>query len=922
MSAVERPTGPQRSAFLQEACRDDSMLREEVEFLLASDECATNFIENPAVASLSDIFDEAALQEESHPKRIGPYDVLGVVGSGGMGTVYRAIRADDQYRKLVAIKLVRKGMETETIVQRFRRERQILASLEHPNIAQLLDGGTVDDGRPYFVMEYVEGTAIDRYCDQHKLSTRQRLELFRIVLGAVAHAHRNLIIHRDLKPGNILVKGDGTIKLLDFGIAKVLHADPAAQALERTATALRIMTPQYASPEQVRGDQLTTASDVYLLGVVLYELLTGHRPYRLRAGDTMEVIRALGQGEPEKPSTAVSRVIEEPGSDGGSKTALTPETVSRTRDGRPSRLRRSLAGDIDYIVLKALRKEAAERYSSADQMAEDIRRHLQGYPVLARRQTLAYRTTRFVDRHKGAVLASAVVVMTLLGSVTGMLWQGTLAQRRLAGAEQRFESAHAVLDSIWSEVDDAIPVSPQIARARQIMADTATRYLDELRRGAGDDPEIAQRVASGYRHAAVLYQRAGDLNKAAAVGKKSVEVYDGLAGKTPAYLVPLAGTLQDSAVIAGESGDLATAIVFMERSVKMREDLPATDTAAKERLTAGYDRMAALYLKAGSYPQALEASRKALIAAQESFARDARNQQNRRFLALAQQRYGEALEQTGNLPAAIENYTNAMSALQVLAAEEAGSHRVQHDLAGIHERLSLAQGKTQISSAAIDGYRKALAIRRAILTQPDQAEHRRALAVSLLGYGELLSRGNDRAAVAAANQEAAEILVASAQSDVLSRRELLEACRRMEALDPVKRVVQFARDWLVKDPSNSFPALLAGAAYLRIGELSSRNADKAGAAQNLRLAISILESMPDKSTDSRKTLGIAYGRLAQSLASEQPPKCAESRSAAQMSQTALTGMKQLPGDQKLFDEITGAVARCGQVSAAQSSRSQ
>jgi serine/threonine protein kinase len=912
MAAVEKPTA-QRAEFLAEACQGDSMLREEVEFLLASDDCATSFIENPALASVSDIFEEVKSQQESHPKRIGPYDVLGVVGSGGMGTVYRAIRADDQYRKLVAIKLVRKGMDTEPIIQRFRRERQILASLEHPNIAQLLDGGTIEDGRPYFVMEYVEGTPIDVYCDQHKLSTRQRLELFRTVLAAVAHAHRNLVIHRDLKPGNILVKADGSIKLLDFGIAKVLHPDAATQALERTATALRIMTPQYASPEQVRGDPLTTASDVYLLGVVLYELLTGHRPYRLRGGDTMEVIRALGHGEPEKPSTAVSRVIEEADSESGSKHTLTPETVSRTRGGRPSLLRRSLEGDIDYIILKALRKDPAERYSSAEHMSEDVRRHLQHHPVLARKQTVPYRVSCFVSRHRGAVLASSVVAVILVASLAGMLWQGNLARQRLAGAERRFERAQSALDSVWSDVHDALPASRDTLLARQILADRAIVYLDELARDPGSEERIRTRAAGAYRKIAGIYRGAGDMTRALRSTQQAITIYERLAAEIPDSRVQeeLAAALRESAQLTDESGDLPAALTQLEKAVKIAEDLAGgPDKAAKARLIDDYDALTSMYLKAGLTNEAVEASRKELIAAQEALTRDPRNSQSRRELAIAQQRYGEALEQADNLAGAIENYQISLAAFQALSAETSGSRQSRRDLAGVYEKLALAQSRNQANKPATDGYQRGLAIRRE-LAVTGEAQYRSELAMSLLGYGDLMGRMSDRPSQISAHREAIDILMSSDAGDVVSRRRLLQALRHIESLDQAKQVLQFAGSWLVKDSKKQLAGFLAANAHLRIGELLLRANDQAGCLQNLRLAINTLEAIPERTAEWRRAAALVYARLGEAHA-VLGRNCAEASTAVERSRAASADWSRLPRERAVIDQITAVAARCGQ----------
>lgn len=350
-------------------------------------------------------------------RHIGPYKVLREIGHGGMGVVYLAARDDREYKKRAAIKLVKRGMDTNSILRRFRNERQILADLDHPNIAKLLDGGTTEDGLSYFVMDYVEGLPIDLYCDTHKLPTAERLKLFRMVCSAVEYAHQQGAVHRDLKPSNVLVTAEGVPKLLDFGIAKLLNPELSSQTMEPTAT-LRPMTPEYASPEQARGQAITPASDIYSLGVLLYELLTGHRPYRIKNHTPQEIERVICEEEPEKPSTMISRIEEIIKPDGTNRVTITPESVSKTRDGQPSTLRRRLAGDIDNIVMTALRKEPERRYASVEQFSADIRRHLEGLPVTARKDTLWYCTAKFIKRNRAgalAVLAGMILALVAVG---------------------------------------------------------------------------------------------------------------------------------------------------------------------------------------------------------------------------------------------------------------------------------------------------------------------------------------------------------------------------------------------------------------------------------------------------------------------------------------------------------------------------
>jgi serine/threonine protein kinase/tetratricopeptide (TPR) repeat protein len=421
LSPAERP------GFLNKACADDNGIRAEVESLLACEPEAEEFLRNPAL-SFSEGLIDSETSDELAGQQIGPYRIVRELGRGGMGDVYLASRADDQYEKEVAIKLVKRGFGTDDIRRRFRHERQILATLDHPNIARLIDGGTTETGLPYFVMEYVDGIALNRYCDERKLNITERLKLFRTVCSAVQYAHQHLVIHRDLKPGNILVTAEGAPKLLDFGIAKVLDPDQS-QTSGHTVTELKVMTPEYASPEQVRGEQVTTATDTYSLGVLLYELLTGHRPYRIKSRRPDEVARVICEEEPERPSTAISRVEEEVKSNGASAGAITPESVSTARNEQPEKLRRLLSGDLDNIVLMAMRKEPERRYASVEQFSEDIRRHLEGLPVVAHKDTFSYRTAKFVRRHKASAAAAGFIVLTFVIGVAAIAWEARTARR-------------------------------------------------------------------------------------------------------------------------------------------------------------------------------------------------------------------------------------------------------------------------------------------------------------------------------------------------------------------------------------------------------------------------------------------------------------------------------------------------------------
>ena len=447
-SALDCPP-ENRSALLDAACGDHAELRREVESLLATHENGT-FTGSPVFADGLRVL-ERLNAKASEGRRIGAYRILREIGRGGMGTVYLAARADDAFEKLVAIKIIRRGLDSDELIRRFQNERQILAMLDHPNIARLLDGGSTEDGLPYLVMEHIEGDPVDAFCNSRNLTIAERLRLFQQVCAAVQYAHQNLVIHRDIKPGNVLVTTEGVPRLLDFGIAKLLA--PGMEPGNATQTVFRPLTPEYASPEQVLGAPITTASDVYSLGVLLYVLLTGHSPYR-RMSSPAEIERSVCEGEPERPSV---RVVKE----------------------APDRLSRRLRGDLDNIVMMALRKEPRRRYASVEQLSEDITRHLKNRPVIARPDTRGYRVVKFVQRNKAWVAVAAVIFMILTGGIAATSWQAHVARTERAKAAR----VNAFLQEMvgYSGVSPGTPNhKAHDATVAEMLDDAAQRVETEL----------------------------------------------------------------------------------------------------------------------------------------------------------------------------------------------------------------------------------------------------------------------------------------------------------------------------------------------------------------------------------------------------------------------------------------------------------
>ena len=501
LDALDQPEEV-RAAWLAAACAETPSLHAEVASLLAAFDEADDFLEDFTRGPVAALIEEVSRPEPVEGRQVGPYRLVREIAHGGMGAIYLATRGDGQFEQQVALKLVRRGMGTEAVLHRFQQERQILAWLQHDGIARLFGGGVTEDGQPYFVMEFVEGEPITAYCDTHRLSVSERLRLFLAVGEAVRYAHRNLVVHRDLKPSNILVTVDGHVKLLDFGIAKVLSE--GHEALSLTQTGARMMTPEYAAPEQVRGQPVTTATDVYSLGVVLYELLTGHRPYRFDRPSLVEVERVVCEHEPERLSTAVGHVEEVPHRDGTTET-ITPRQVSEARATQPDRLRRRLRGDLDTIVQKALRKEPERRYSSTDAFLDDIKRHLEGFPIAAKRDAIGYRMRKFAGRHQVGVVASALVLLVLLAGLAGTVWQSRIAAKEA----RKVEEVKTFLVSLFEKSDPATSSGMDVT-AREMLDEGAKRIKAEL---AGQ-PEVQAEMMSVIGEIYVgldLYDEAGPL---------------------------------------------------------------------------------------------------------------------------------------------------------------------------------------------------------------------------------------------------------------------------------------------------------------------------------------------------------------------------------------------------------------------------
>jgi non-specific serine/threonine protein kinase/serine/threonine-protein kinase len=521
----------QRVGFLDHACAGDLELRSEVESLLEVDSRARSEFMGVPAADLIQPESNGTAANSWIGRRLGPYRIVAEIGHGGMGEVYRASRIDGQFDQQVAIKLVRVGMGSAFIVDRFLHERQILATLNHPNIARLMDGGAAEDGVPYLVMELIDGNRIDTYCQANSLSITERLQVFLQVCAAVEYAHQRLVIHRDIKPGNILVTQDGNPKLLDFGIAKIF--DPTGDS---DTTVARPMTPEYASPEQIRGEPITTATDVYSLGVVLYQLLTRRSPYRVSANLPGQWSHAITNTDPQRPSSAVISPIpaEESRSSGGARA----ERPFSNRETTPARLRRRLSGDLDNILLMALRKEPERRYRSVQQFAEDITRHLDGLPVTASKGSWSYAASKFVSRHRAGVAATALVMVALVAGIATTERQARIAGIERAKAQKRFDDVRAFSNSLIFDIHDALQDIPGTTSARNLLLDRAVKYLDRVSQDADGEADLQRELAWAYQRLATVQGDAtvsnmGQVSAAELSSQKALALFESVARANP-----------------------------------------------------------------------------------------------------------------------------------------------------------------------------------------------------------------------------------------------------------------------------------------------------------------------------------------------------------------------------------------------------
>lgn len=826
-----------RTAFLKEACGGDAGLLDEVRELLILENEDADPLERPAHSYLFPSSGRSATGDQ-----IDKYKIISELGTGGMGSVYLAERVDGAYTQKIALKLIKEGIDSSEVLTRFFNERQILATLQHDNIAHLIDGGTTDNGRPFLAMEYIEGVPITDFVSDNDQGLNERLKLFAAVCAAVSFAHKNLIIHRDLKPSNILVTKNGVPKLLDFGIAKLLPSGPAEAV---THTQHFVFTPEYASPEQVRGEKLTTATDIYSLGVILYELLAGQRPYRTDGSNISQIFHVVCESDPAAPSRARTR-------------ATSNEQVA-AKPNRPE-FASQLKGDLDNIVLKALRKEPEHRYSSVDQLSDDISRYLAGLPVSASSDTWKYRTSKFIRRNRIAAAGVLFVFITLFGGLAATMYQARIARSERAKAENRFNDVRQLANSFVFEINDEIEKSP--IKARSLLVERAVQYLDRLAAESDGDDSLTTELAAAYEkigdvQAELFKPNLGNAGAALESQNKALQLRSGLLDKSPddvQRLIDVAGSQIKVGDILTVTGDISGAADSYRRAVEISEKAAANDPDIKVRnqLSSSYLRLGQVILRSGSLSESLQNYQKAFEINRQLLLADPSNTYYVRRQAIAHQYIGYVRILMGDTEGANKDFEEALRSATALLALDPKNLRSQKDLGdsylwvgiGYRESGRLAESLVNINRSFdmqerfLDADRENFAERNAMADCWIELAHTLTKAMNyrdaVAAFGKAIS---DYSSVAESDKNDLSALV---QIQV-SRRQLADTLLKINnvpgALKNYQEALAVMKDMAQKDPNNlDWQSELAGC-YLGIGRSLKALNDPAGASKNLKEAL-------------------------------------------------------------------------------------
>jgi serine/threonine protein kinase/tetratricopeptide (TPR) repeat protein len=735
--------GDARAAFLDKHCKEDAELRKRLETLLRAADYPDPFLEAPVPAPVATV-DEVPVTEHSGAM-IGPYKLLEQIGEGGMGSVWMARQAEP-VKRLVAIKFIKAGMDSRQVIARFEAERQALALMEHPSIARVLDGGTSSVGRPYFVMDLVKGVSITKYCDEHHLTPRKRLELFIPVCQAVQHAHQKGIVHRDIKPSNVLVAlydGMPVPKVIDFGVAKAAGQQLTDKTLV-TGFGNIVGTLEYMSPEQAEINQLDidTRSDIYSLGVLLYELLAGSPPFtrkELEKAGMMEMLRVIREQEPSKPSTKLS-------------TAEGLPTLAANRGTEPAKLTKLLRGELDWIVMKALEKDRSRRYETANGLVRDIERYMSDEPVQAGPPTAGYRLRRFVRRNKRGVLAAGLVVLALVGGIIGTT-AGLIraGKAHLAEAKQRqlseenFRLARQAVDKYFTKVSESKQLKARgLEKLREELLQQAKTYYEEFLDTQGDNPTLRSDLGKTHILLTKINEAMGKFPAAEAHAEKAIAIFEGLISDHPdvvAYQLDIAWSWYRLAKSRWHTGGmeeaekaLLTAKVAFDKLVR---GYPDTRGEYREGLGFCYNDLAVLCFDSGRKDEAELAYQQALSWKEELVREHGHIPEYHESLAITHFNLGEIYLEAGRSAQAESHLQKAMAIIEKVSREYPDKPEYQNVLAATLVSLGRAYGIAGRADKAEQALLSAVNIQgKAAREHPDVVNFAIGLADSYLALGE------------------------------------------------------------------------------------------------------------------------------------------------------------------------------------------
>ncbi len=854
--AVELPLN-ERQKFLDEKFNGNDELRREVEKMLDADnEDSNDTLEENAYELLTQN------NSPKHPTQIGNYKIIKEIGRGGMGAVYEAVRENADFKQKVALKIIKRGMDSDIILSRFHHERQILASLQHQNIASFIDGGMTDEGMPFYAMEYVEGTDIDTYCQRENLDIEDRLQVFQRVCEAVQYAHQNFIAHRDLKPNNILITKEKVVKLLDFGIAKVLSSDEGINDKTGTVTEYQMMTPAYASPEQIRGEKVGVHSDIYSLGVILYELLTGKKPFDLKNLRPDEAVKMICESDPLKPSSVKTspQNIEQTQADKTLTEQNFEESIGVENSNSKIINPKSLKGDLDNIILKALQKSPERRYASVEKFSEDINRYLKGLPVSARPDTFSYRASKFIKRHRAAVVAGSLIFTALIVGFAATLYQTRVAQAERIRAEKRFEQVRKLANNVVFRYHDAIADLPGSTEVREMLVKDAVEYLDNLAEDAEDNPELQDELARAYLkignvQGSVYTANLGNSKEALQSYEKSINIYDKLLKKYPDNVEYIKNYLKvlDQKILL---------------NVRLNQSTDAKPSAE----------------------QLLDASRKLSEI-------DPENVENRAILTRSFLTMGDAVKSSEGYLKSIEWYRRSLESAETLYKENPDNEEVTRNLVVPFQRIGtnseyqaellkesdgLTEEIKKLYEEAEQMHFRALEIARGLKQKyPEKQIYDRYIGALNINYGTALARngkGKEGIPLIASSCDDFRKTAANDEKNIEAKRDIAECLQYLafayDASDEQEKAIVINRESIkileeitVKDPTNFEFLAQAHLTFNNNGDIFFREGKFDDALNSYRRGIEFVEKMSklnDSSqikllrSDSNRKIGEAY----------------------------------------------------------------